>query len=59
MDWLNYIMQVDVKNHYTAVTDVQRAHIRGGQSRLLDIRKRCLATTKVVSTKISGIKYGH
>lgn len=58
MEWLNYIMQNDVKRHYSATNDLQRSYIRGEQSRLMDIKKRCLATTKTVTTRISGVKYG-
>lgn len=59
LEWINYIMEIDIKNHYSAITDVQRAHIRGGQSRLLDMKKRMLTSEKVLQTRISGVKYGH
>lgn len=58
ISWLNYVMEVDVKNHYSATTDVQRSHIRGAQSRLMDIKKRCIVNPKPVTTRISGVRYG-
>ena len=57
MEWLAYIMEIDIKNHYSAINDQQRSYIRGMQTRLLDIRKKCLASS-VVKTRISGVKYG-
>lgn len=58
--WINFVIYRDTKNYYMAVNDKQRDIIRGASQRMLDILKRLEQSNKpkVISTRISGIRYG-
>lgn len=58
MQWINFVVENDIKNHFSAINDNQRQYIRGMMQRLLDIKKRLVNSDKVIKTKISGIRYG-
>ena len=58
LEWIDFVIDRDIRNHFASTTDTQRSYVRGMQQRLLDIKKRCVETTKPILTRITGVRYG-